>query len=134
MERMLRCNKLVRNKTEKEPSPMKTPTNRDTNTVCRMEKKFLQREETREKWVSSSIKTPEAKRTIGLIHFRHGETLGRHKVIGESNVRLRLLGLFLEFSACNHHRDRRMGDQVVGERSEKDTEWHIIVSKVMLGI
>ena len=70
----------------------------------------------------------------GLIHFCHGETLGRHKVIGKSNVRLRLLGLLLEFSACNHHRDRRMGDQVVGERSEKDTEWQIIVSKVILGI
>ena len=88
-----------------------------------MENKFLQGEEKREKWVSSSAKTSQSKRTIGLIHFCHGKTLGRHKVIGESNVRLRLLGLFLEFSACNHHRDRRMGDQVVGERSEKNTEW-----------
>ena len=54
------------------------------------------------------------------IHLGQRQTLGRREIVRQSNARLVLLGLFLEFATGDHHRHRGMSDQVVGERSQED--------------
>lgn len=54
--------------------------------------------------------TVRRQRVINLIHFSHREALGRREVIRKTDVRLILFRLLLELPACDHHRNRGMGD------------------------